>query len=449
MAKPNYVEFTKEMKKDYTILLPMMLPVHFKIIEQILKSAGYHVELLETSGRQIVEEGLRNVHNDTCYPALLVIGQMIDALKSGKYDPKKTALMITQTGGGCRASNYIFLLRKALEDSEFQDVPVISLNFMGLEKSSGFKLTPKMLIEAMFALIYGDLIMWISNQCKPYEKHKGDTQKVIDKWVKELCDQFHSLKFLRVSKNYRNILKDFAAIPRTDTPKIRVGIVGEIYMKYAPLGNNHLEDFLIQEGAEPVVSGVLDFLLYCIENVMVDKKLYGKGNVPKFVATLGLKILNRWQNQMIKQVKKHGVFRAPSSFSDVVNAADGFINKGTKMGEGWLLTSEMLELIHSGVDNIVCTQPFGCLPNHIVAKGMMRKIKTVYPEANIVAIDYDPSATPINQINRLKLMLSNAQLTREMQTEQAEAIQETHKSKVPVSHKGHISLNKPRQGVSV
>ena len=409
------VEFTPEMRKTHTILVPMMLPIHFEMLETILGRHGYHVEVLRTTGRELVEEGLANVHNDTCYPALLVIGQMIHALKSGKYDPDKTALMLTQTGGGCRASNYIFLLRKALKKCGFPQVPVISLNFSKLEKSSGFKVTPPLLVQVFYAMLYGDMLMWLSNQCRPYEVHKGDSRKVVEKWIRELNRQFCSPRFLCLGSNYKRMLRDFAAVERREEGKVRVGIVGEIYMKYAPLGNNNLEDFLVAEGAEPVVSGVLDFLLYCVKNNLIDYDLYGKSTMAKPVAKAALSFLEHLQAKGIRAVERHGQFRAPSSFSALQEMVDGFIGMGAKMGEGWLLTSEMLELIHSGVNNIVCTQPFGCLPNHIVAKGMMRKIKDKYPYSNIVAVDYDPSATPINQENRLKLMLSNARLNLTME----------------------------------
>lgn len=423
------VEFTKEMKKTHTILAPMMLPVHFAMLEQIIKCEGYKIEILNTEGRKIIDEGLRNVHNDTCYPALLVIGQMMDALKSGKYDPDKTALMITQTGGGCRASNYISLLRKALKESGFGHVPVISLNFAALEKNSGFSFDLKMIVRALYAVLYGDLIMWISNQCKPYEISKGDTQKVIDYWTDKLCKQLNTTEFLHVKRNYKSILDDFAKIERKKENKPRVGIVGEIYMKYAPLGNNKLEEFLIKEGAEPVLSGLLDFILYCLRNNVTDKELYGKSVMKMPVAKLGLAFFKHWQNKMIKAVEKHGEFRAPSSFSELETLVDGFISKGAKMGEGWLLTAEMVELIHSGVNNIVCTQPFGCLPNHIVAKGKMKLIKDKFPMANVVAVDYDPSATAINQENRLKLMLSNAKLTEQLNNTNTQPTNKTEDTK--------------------
>ena len=408
MQEGRFPKFTVKMRKTHKILAPLMLPVHFRIIAPMLKDFGYDVEVLSNTDQSVINEGLKNVHNDICYPAMLVIGQMIDALKSGKYDLDNTALIISQTGGGCRASNYIFLLRKALESGGFGNIPVISLNMSAFEKDSGFSLTVPLLVKLSFALQYGDMLMWLTNQCLPYEQNKGDTQKVLDKWIEKLIQQMRGGGFVRVKKNCREIVRDFAAIERLDIKKPRVGIVGEIYMKYSPLGNNHLEEFLINEGAEPVVSGVTDFLLYCFENARVDKKLYGGKLFSDIPARIGVGYLSMRQKQMIDAIKKDGIFRAPTPFSELKHMAEGYIGKGTKMGEGWLLTAEMLELIESGVNNIVCTQPFGCLPNHIIAKGMMRKIKERHPMANIVAIDYDPSATKINQENRLKLMLSNA-----------------------------------------
>lgn len=408
MSESRFPEFTLEMRKTHKILAPTMLPIHFDIIAPIFRSYGYDIEVLENYDSDVINEGLRNVHNDICYPAMLVIGQMIDALKSGKYDTDHTALMITQTGGGCRASNYIFLLRKALENCGLGHVPVISLNMTAFDKKSGFAFTVPMLIKLVFALTYGDMLMCLYNQCLPYEQNKGDSKKILDRWIEKLVGQMDGKGFVRVKKNYKAILRDFAAIPRTDVKKPRVGIVGEIYMKYSPLGNNRLEEFLVNEGAEPVVSGVADFMLYCFENISVDYKLYGNNRFARFPAKILSSYMIMRQKQMIKAIGKHGVFNAPTSFVELKNMSEGYIGKGTKMGEGWLLTAEMLELIHSGVNNIVCTQPFGCLPNHIIAKGMMKKIKEHHPDANIVAIDYDPSATKINQENRLKLMLANA-----------------------------------------
>lgn len=415
------VEFTKEMKKTHKILVPMMLPIHFQFLQNIFRQEGYQIELLQTKGQRIIDEGLKNVHNDTCYPALLVIGQMIDALKSGKYDTDHIALAITQTGGGCRASNYIHLLRKALAQAGFGHVPVISVNFSKLEKNSGFKLTPNMLLRLLYGFLYGDMLMWLKNQCKPYEVHAGDTDHVVTQWINNITEQFNSLSFMKLNHNYRLMLEDFAAIERATTPKIQVGIVGEIYMKYAPLGNNELEEFLMKEGCEPVVSGVLDFGLYCLENTKIDHEYYNRARKSYRFVAMASSYIQHLQMKAIRAIRKQGIFREPDTFKEVIESSEGMINRGTKMGEGWLLTSEMVALIKGGVSNIVCCQPFGCLPNHIVAKGMARKIKNVYPNANIVAVDYDPSATKVNQENRLKLMLSNARLTaRFAQEEEAQ-----------------------------
>ena len=404
------VLFTKEMKKTHTILVPTMLPVHFKLMLKILENAGYKVALLENKGKSVKDHGLKYVHNDTCYPAQLVIGQMIDALESGKYDRDKVALLITQTGGGCRASNYIHLLRKAMKKAGYGDVPVISLNPGGLESNPGFSLTIPMLLELLHAVLYGDLFMHIGNQCRPYEIHKGDTDLLIDRWVRKLCKQLdsgtHTQKM--VLENYRAILNDFAAIPRTDEKKVRVGIVGEIFVKFSPLGNNDLEEFLLGEGAEPVMPGLMDFLLMKLYDKVVEYKMYGL-NAPKAaVCKVAYNIMLGRQTAYINAIREHGVFEAPTPFEKIKSLRHGLISVGVKMGEGWLLPAEMLELVESGVKNIVCAQPFGCLPNHIVGKGMMKPIKEMHPDVNIVAIDYDMGATAINQENRIKLMLANA-----------------------------------------
>ncbi|HAM68114.1 MAG TPA: 2-hydroxyglutaryl-CoA dehydratase [Ruminococcus sp.] len=401
--------FTPEMKKTHTILVPDMLPVHFQLLISILKPYGYHCELLRTASRAVVDEGLKNVHNDTCYPALLVIGQFMEALKSGRYDPNRTALLITQTGGGCRASNYIHLLRKALRE-QFPQVPVISLNFSGLEKDpkSGWQMTPAIFLKFLYAVLYGDLLMLAVNQCRPYEVQKGASDKVLHRWQKRLEKMFRTREFLNTKKNYKRILDDFAAIPRTARNKVRVGIVGEIYVKYSPLANNHLEDYLLSEGCEPVVPSLLEFVMYCAVSTAVDAKLYRSFSKRSFINGAGYKLIYAMQKQQIKAVKQHGVFDPPHDFEHLRACADRYINQGVSMGEGWLITAEMAALVESGTENIICTQPFGCLPNHIVAKGMMRVIKNAYPQANITAIDYDPGATRVNQENRVKLMLANA-----------------------------------------
>lgn len=403
----NKTIFTEEMKKDYTILIPDMLPIHFKLIIEIFRKYGYNMELLQTSTRSVIDEGLKNVHNDTCYPALLVVGQFMDALKSGKYDPNKTALLISQTGGGCRASNYLHLLRKALSE-DYPQVPVLSLNFSGLEKNPAFKITPMIALRLVYAVLYGDMLMSLYYQCKPYEINKGETDRVLEKWQKELAQRLNDNKYFNTKKLYIKIMTDFKAIKRIDKKKPRVGIVGEIYVKYSPLANNHLCDFLIEEGCEPNVPGLLDFILYCASDTLNDAKLYDTKNSTTLMFNIGYDVLYKFQKQMIKVMNDFGEFSPPHDFEELRKYADKYINQGVKMGEGWLITAEMAALAETGTKNIICTQPFGCLPNHIVAKGMSRVIKSAYPDANIVAIDYDPGATKVNQENRIKLMLANS-----------------------------------------
>lgn len=407
----EYPVFTKEMKKTHTILVPMMLPIHMALMAEILRQEGYHVDILTNDGHGVVDEGLRCVHNDACYPALLVIGQFLDALRSGKYDPHKVALIITQTGGGCRASNYIFLLRKALEKSGYGYVPVISLNALGLEENPGFQITVPLAIKMLYAAIVGDFLMLVSGQCRPYECNAGDTDRLVQQWTQRIVKSWNGKKLVRyrtIRKWYKEILHDFAQIEQRNSHKIKVGIVGEIYVKYSPMGNNHLEDFLLSEGAEVVIPGLLDFCMYCIYNGIVDRKLYGGGFMRYLGSLVAYRFFLKKQKDAIRAVRRHGVFRPAMLFSHTKDLAEQYIGKGMKMGEGWLLTVEMVELIKSGVPNVVCTQPFGCLPNHIAGKGMIHKIKAVHPEANIVAIDYDPGASEVNQQNRIKLMLANA-----------------------------------------
>ena len=416
--------FTKEMKEEYTLLMPQMLPVHFGMMKKLLECEGYKVDMLTTNHRGIVDEGLKYVHNDTCYPALLVIGQLIDAVKHGGYDPHKVGLLITQTGGGCRASNYIHLLRKALEKADMAYIPVVSVNLSGLEHNPGFHLTLPFIRKAVYAMMYGDIIVNVANQVRPYEVNEGAADEMIDHWSQRLVDGFQAGKGMsraQMRQNFDAICADFAAIPVQGEPKIRVGVVGEIYVKFAPLGNNNLEKFLLSEGVEPVVPGLTDFIIFKIFNRVSDVDLYGGKWIKKAACKAFMAYIEGCQKDMIEALERSGRFRAPGTFRELHSLVKGYLGDGNKMGEGWLLTAEMLELIHSGTNNIVCTQPFGCLPNHIVGKGMIRKLKDDYPYSNIVAIDYDPGATKINQENRIKLMLANAKgLTHQESTPQRE-----------------------------
>ncbi len=406
----GYVAFTEDMIATHTILVPTMLPMHFKMILAYLRTYGYKMELLETNGPHIAETGLKYVHNDTCYPAILVIGQLMDAINSGKYDIDKLALVQFQTGGGCRASNYIALLRKALKKAGLGHVPVISISFQGVETHPGFKLDAKKFRGMMYGVLYGDLLMTLVNQTRPYELEKGAAQKLADEWTEILGTELGEgrVSYKAVLENYRRIIDSFARIPVEKRPAVKVGVVGEIFVKYSPLGNNNLEQFLTDEGAEVVVPGLLDFCLYCIYNMVLDYKLYGRSYWAAQIAKLAFKYLNGKKEDMIELLKSDGRFEAPTPFTHTLTLAEDYLGLGAKMGEGWLLTGEMIELIESGCKNIVCTQPFGCLPNHIVGKGMMKPIKERNPDVNIVAIDYDASSSKVNQENRLKLMLSNA-----------------------------------------
>lgn len=415
-ASPERVLFTKEMKKDYTILIPDMLPVHFRLLRTIFTQNGYKVALLKNTGRKVVDTGLKYVHNDTCYPALLVIGQMISALQSGKYDVNKTALIITQTGGGCRASNYIHLLRKALVKAGLSQVPVISLNVSGLESNPGFKLTLEMIYQAFIGLAYGDLFMLLKNQTRSYEVNKGDADKVIDKWCKILSQQFRQRKGYTpkgVEKNMKAIVEDFAKIPLSGEKKTKVGVVGEIYVKYSSMANNNLEEFLVSQDCEVMVPGVMGFMMFKVDNRIEDINLYGGNPAKKKACQALMKYCKVLEGNIVDAVTKYSDFTPPAKYEHIKELVTGVVGLGNKMGEGWLLTAEMLELSESGYGNIICAQPFGCLPNHIVGKGMVRRIKEIYPNANIVPIDYDPGATKVNQENRIKLMLSVAREEQE------------------------------------
>ena len=402
----NYPKFTPEMKKTHTILIPNMAPVQFRILAAVMRQAGYRCELLENCGSQVCELGLKYVHNDTCYPALLVIGQFLDALGSGKYDLDHTALIITQTGGGCRASNYIHLLRKALVKAGYPQVPVVSLNFSGLEKDSGFPITLPLVRRMLAAVYYGDL----RAQTEPYEMAQGTAEARQEKWLDTICGWIGDNRGCsggEIRTAMREMAADFAAIPVHRTPKVKVGVVGEIYVKHSPLGNNDLEKFLASQGCEVNIPGLMGMIQYSTYNLSETARLYGGTVLEKMGSGVGLKYIEQMESAMIRALKENG-FHAPLPFRELTKLADGIIGRGNKLGEGWLLTAEMVELVRAGYENIVCAQPFGCLPNHICGKGMINRIRELYPQANITPIDYDPGATRVNQENRIKLMLAVA-----------------------------------------
>ena len=406
----QYPKFTKEMKETHTILIPNMAVTQFRLLKYALQHEGYKCEILGNCGSAVAQLGLKYVHNDTCYPALLVIGQFIDALNSGKYDLDHTALLITQTGGGCRASNYIHLLRKALVKAGYPQIPVASLNFSGLEKDSGFQMDLPLLRQAVACIFYGDMLCALRNQIAPYEDHPGDADRLVDTWISRIGRALLAGKGYtarEMKHTFPLIAREFAVIPKTRVPKVKVGVVGEIYVKYSPLGNNDLQKFLESEGCEVNFPGLMGFCQYCIFNMGEDYVLYGGNGALKFGTDRLLDWLDGIERAMLKAISNAG-FYAPGPFKELIEKPKGVISLGAKMGEGWLLTAEMIELVQGGYPNIVCAQPFGCLPNHIVGKGMVNKIRALYPTANITPIDYDPSATKVNQENRIKLMLAVA-----------------------------------------
>lgn len=404
------VEFTPEMRENYTILCPQMSPIHFELLAPALNSCGYNFEVLDNDNKSSVDIGLKYVNNDACYPSLMVVGQIMSAVLSGKYDLHKTAIVITQTGGGCRASNYIGFIRRALTKAGLKYIPVISISAQGLESNSGFKYSLPMLKKAMQAVVYGDVFMNVVYRTRPYEKVPGSVNALHEKW-KNICirqltkDKVTMREF---NKNIRSIVKEFDEIELLDIKKPRVGIVGEILVKFMPAANNYLVDLLEAEGAEAVMPDLMGFLLYCAENANFKKDYLGASKKSAFINNSVIKLLEWFRKGAKQALKESKRFTPPATIQETANLAKDLVSLGNQTGEGWLLTGEMIELIHNGASNIVCCQPFACLPNHIVGKGVIKELRAAFPEANIIAVDYDPGASEVNQLNRIKLMLATA-----------------------------------------
>ena len=407
----NRVIFTKEMKKNYTLLCPQMSPIHFELIEPAIRSFGYNLVVLQNDDKTAVDTGLKYVNNDACYPSLIVIGQIMDALLSGKYDLDHTAVLMSQTGGGCRASNYIGFIRRALEKAGMAQIPVISINANGMETNPGFTYTPSMLVKALQAVVYGDVFMRVLYATRPYEAVPGSANALHEKW-KKICVKALSTKsagMMTFVKNIRGIIHDFDNLERTNVHKPKVGIVGEILVKFSPTANNHIVELLESEGAEAVMPDLMDFLLYCFFNSNFKADNLGMKRSTAHLCNMAISLLEYMRKAARIALEKSTHFTPPSRIKDLAVMANGFVSLGNQTGEGWFLTGEMLELIKSGVNNIVCVQPFGCLPNHIVGKGVIKELRYANPKANIIAVDYDPGASEVNQLNRIKLMLSTAQ----------------------------------------
>jgi len=406
------VAFTEEMRKEYTILCPQMSPIHFEIMQAGFEACGYHFEVLDNDNKHAVDIGLKYVNNDACYPSLIVVGQIMDALLSGRYDLSKVAIIMTQTGGGCRATNYVGFIRRALEKADMPQIPVISLNLAGIESNPGFHLNAELLMRAAYSAAFGDIFMRCVYRMRPYEMTPGSVDALHAKWA-DKCREFVSRKhmnYFTFRKICRQIIREFDAIPiHEDMRKPKVGIVGEILVKFAPAANNHLVELLESEGAEAVVPDLLDFMLYCFYNQIYKADYLGTSRRASLFSRAGIWTLEEMRGAAAKEFAGSRHFTPPVSIYKLVEYASPIVNIGNQTGEGWFLTGEMVELIHSGVNNIVCAQPFGCLPNHVVGKGVIKELRKRFPSSNIVAIDYDPGASEVNQLNRIKLMLSTAQ----------------------------------------
>lgn len=413
-ASYNRTEFTEEMCKDgWTILAPQMSPIHFELIQPAFQAAGYNLIVPDIPARECIDVGLRYVNNDACYPSLIVVGQLMAAIKEGNYDMRRTALFITQTGGGCRASNYIGFLRRALEKAGYPDVPVISLSAQGLEKNSGFKITPALVQHALYAMVFGDIFLRCLLRVRPYELTEGSADAMHDKWRKKVIEFVSNDRVLshrKFKKMCREMIRDFDTLPiHEDMKKPRVGVVGEILVKFHPVANNHLVDLLEQEGAEAVVPDLIDFFLYSFYTATFKEENLGGSHKSTVLCNIVIRFLEWLRSAARKEFDKSKRFTAPAHIQETAKLAKPIVSLGNMTGEGWFLTGEMMELMHTGANNIVCIQPFGCLPNHIVGKGVIKRIRQLHPDANIVAIDYDPGASEVNQLNRIKMMLTNAQ----------------------------------------
>lgn len=400
--------FTKEMKKDWTILAPQMSPIHFQFIEKAVRASGYNIDVLPANDKEAIEEGIKYVNNDACYPSILVIGQMINALKSGKYDPNKTALIISQTGGGCRATNYVGFLKKGLREAGFANVPIISLNVLGMERQPGFKISYRLIKKLMMGVIYGDLFIRVLYRVRPYETVKGSANKLYEYYREKAFKNVENGNKNEMNKLVKEIVKAFDTLEINDEVKPKVGIVGEILVKYHPTANNNIVDVLEKEGAEVVVPELLDFFLYCCYNSKFKNRYLSGSSIVKTGCDIAISYIESYRKVVIKELQNSERFGYPSSINNLAKKAANVVSLGNQTGEGWLLTGEMVELIESDVNNIVCIQPFACLPNHITGKGMIKALKSKYPLANIVAVDYDPGASEVNQLNRIKLMMSVA-----------------------------------------
>ena len=391
--------------------MPQMAPIHFDLIKSALKSENINIELLEDTSSDIVSKGLKYVHNDACYPAMYVVGQFVDAIESGEYDTDKIAFLMSQTGGACRASNYVGFIRRALQNMGYGHIPVIGVSFQGIESHPGLFKDANMLKlgkKLIISVLYGDLLQRLSNSTRAYEVNEGETDSYLEYWIDKLSENLSSTSRKHFKQNVEEIIKDFENIKIIDEVKPKVGIVGEILVKYLPAANNQIEKLIEAEGGEPVLGDLADFIFYGMKNAEIKKEKLSKGWGTAFLANIFIKYVESYR-KYIRSGLEGTRFTQPSTIEELMDMAQEFVSLGNQYGEGWLLTAEMVELIHNGATNIICVQPFGCLPNHITGKGVMKAVREKYDYANIIAVDYDASASKTNQQNRIKLMMARAE----------------------------------------
>ena len=424
--------FTKDMKKDYTILIPQMAPIHFELLEAAVASSGYHVELLRNCTAHTVETGLKYVNNDACYPSILTTGQMIEALESGKYDLNKTALIMSQTGGGCRATNYIGFIRKALRDAGYPNIPVISFNVVGMEKMPGFKITMPLIERLLKMVVYADLLQKMLTKNRAYEVHKGETQALFDKWMEKCKKLLEKSTMKEFKQSIYDMVEENEKIEiDTSVEKPKVGIVGEVLIKYHPFGNNFVADKLEAEGAEVVLPDFMGFVKFIATHKITFNQLIKTDKVKAKLFKAAIKLIDILEKDAVIALKnsKKG-YLLPCNIFELETKVKDILSIGNQTGEGWFLTAEMIEYIEHGIPNIVCVQPFACLPNHVVGKGVIKTIRSLYPEANISPIDYDPGASEANQTNRIKLLMTVAKDNLKKQQKHKKAIEKENVSEM-------------------
>jgi predicted nucleotide-binding protein (sugar kinase/HSP70/actin superfamily) len=415
--RPPRIIFTKEMRKKHTILMLQLAPMQFCLIQEAFNASGYTLRVMPAIDPACIDVGLKYVNNDACYPALIIVGQVLKALFSGEYDINNTSILMIQTGGGCRATKYVGLIRKALKKANMSHVPVVSLNVLGLERNPGMVITPRLVNKFTQAIVYGDLFMRTLYRTRPYEAVPGSADALFSKWYEQCKNSLHKNSFSLFRKNCKAIVEEFDKLPLLETEKTRVGVVGEVFVKFHPTANNDIVSLLESEGAEAVVPDIMDFILYAAHNIDFKMRKLGGPLIGKIAADAVIALIGFYRSAGKKALDRSARFHAPVHIRKLAEMASPIVSMGNQTGEGWFLTAEMVELITSGVNNLVCLQPFACLPNHVMGKGVIKPLRTLYPLSNVVAVDYDPGASEVNQLNRIKLMLSAARRVRKSEAQ--------------------------------